>query len=627
METMERMEVSENPTENSMASGASWLEAAAAEAESTDREEQDPSAMAAMAAIYAAEKRWQETAETVEQHHSDLSKLIESKCQEVCQCVNSSNDALFGRLEVLFQEQAERQSQLQSKFDSIGEDETALCMARMARDIVQVPLIEPSPKPPSCRPALLSVPGAVMSEDAICDSRAMSSVKSGGTDFSIDSSKDKHPSSVIQREDEEAYQAALVKAKRLQHQETKRLTRFISSGQDEHWRHKLREFMQTALMESICAGVIFTNSILIGIQTDYMARRIGEEAPLVFTVIDAGYTAIFGLELAVRLLASGVGFFYRDRGLFWNYLDVVIVLPSIFELVLAVFVQLPAVSTDITVVRILRITRVFRVIRVVKVMKFIRSLRQLVESVMHTMRSLAWSMLLLVVIIYVFAIMFTDASASYQEENREETSLTLELFSHFSDLHVSMHTLFRSVSGGIDWGIVAHVLGEVHWIWMYLFSLYVGFVMFAVLNVMTGIFCQVAVESSWNDPQLLLQHSIVERERQRDLIRQLYHHFGQNLGRRKITLVDIEEQFDSDGVQGLFSVLDIYPGTAWDLFKQLDINGDACISEEEFVSGILRLKGVAKSWDMEIIAQEQRGLRKLIDAYLVQTATPGTLGR
>eukprot|EP00434_Breviolum_minutum_P005390 symbB.v1.2.004753.t1/scaffold275.1/size244369/23 len=190
-----------------------------------------------------------------------------------------------------------------------------------------------------------------------------------------------------------------------------------------------------------------------------------------------------------------------------------------------------------------------------------------------------------------------------------------------------MHTLFRSVSGGIDWGIVAHVLGEVHWIWMYLFSLYVGFVMFAVLNVMTGIFCQVAVESSWNDPQLLLQHSIVERERQRDLIRQLYHHFGQNLGRRKITLVDIEEQFDSDGVQGLFSVLDIYPGTAWDLFKQLDINGDACISEEEFVSGILRLKGVAKSWDMEIIAQEQRGLRKLIDAYLVQTATPGTLGR
>eukprot|EP00435_Cladocopium_sp_Y103_P028048 s1122_g7.t1 len=114
------------------------------------------------------------------------------------------------------------------------------------------------------------------------------------------------------------------------------------------------------------------------------------------------------------------------------------VLPSIVELVLAFFLQLPSVSTDITVVRILRITRVFRVIRVVKVMKFIRSLRQLVESVMHTMRSLAWSMLLLIAIIYVFAIMFTDASASFQEWNPESV-LTLGIPDFWSP---------RSFSGG-----------------------------------------------------------------------------------------------------------------------------------------------------------------------------------
>lgn len=28
--------------------------------------------------------------------------------------------------------------------------------------------------------------------------------------------------------------------------------------------------------------------------------------------------------------------------------------------------------------------------------------------------------------------------------------------------------LQKADPGGIDWGIVAHVLGEVHWIWMYL---------------------------------------------------------------------------------------------------------------------------------------------------------------
>eukprot|EP00435_Cladocopium_sp_Y103_P075416 s15_g57.t1 len=187
-----------------------------------------------------------------------------------------------------------------------------------------------------------------------------------------------------------------------------------------------------------------------------------------------------------------------------------------------------------------------------------------------------------------------------------------DLKTYFGDLHMSMHTLFRSVSGGIDWGMVAHTLEEVHWIWMYLFSLYVAFCMFAVLNVMTGIFCQVAVESSWNDPQLLLQHSMVERERQRDLIRQLFESFRQETTRRKITLIDIEDNFEDDGVQGLMNLLE----TGWSLFKQLDDNGDASISEEEFVSGVFRLKGAAKSWDMEKILQEQRGLRKILDTYI-----------
>eukprot|EP00913_Durusdinium_trenchii_P002701 g2499.t1 len=207
------------------------------------------------------------------------------------------------------------------------------------------------------------------------------------------------------------------------------------------------------------------------------------------------------------------------------------------------------------------------------------------------MRSLAWSMLLLVVIIYVFAIMFTDAAAAFKAEH-EGHALNAELTANFADLHLSMHTLFRSVSGGIDWGTVALTLNEVHWIWVYLFTMY---------------------ESSWNDPQLLLQHSIVERERQRDLIRQLYHHFGQHKNRRKITLIDFEDQFEDEGVQGLMNLLDIYPDSAW-----LDDNGDGSITEEEFVNGVFRLKGAAKSWDMDKIAQDswlsERGsLKRVID--------------
>ena len=34
--------------------------------------------------------------------------------------------------------------------------------------------------------------------------------------------------------------------------------------------------------------------------------------------------------------------------------------------------------------------------------------------------------------------------------------------------HLSMHTLFRSVTGGVDWGDMANLLIYVNWIWGHL---------------------------------------------------------------------------------------------------------------------------------------------------------------
>lgn len=657
---------------NKCSSGVLWLEAAA-DATTTSPGSSPKSSDKAPAPadqVTGAEQRLQTAPEhesILEQRHMELTQLVEAQGQEVCRCIDRRSEELFSRLEVLIHKQMQTQQELCSKFEAAsllrpvgrgadrrprrasapvgsgavprgidrGIDRGAPTTVAAVVAAPAPPQIEPSPQPPSCGPTILeesvAPPGLVEEETTTVavasrrwdepseevavqeDSSPSKPWNETGNDDGSDGDSDAfsdesvHPTAstkLLDREDEEAYQAALKKAKRLHTQET-RTTLAMAASVSEHWQLRLHNFLNTAAVEGLCALVIFTNSVLIGVQTDYMAKRIGEEQPLVFTVI-------FGLELLVRLLGSGFGFFYRDPGLFWNYLDLFIVLPSIFELALSFLVELPSVSTDITVVRILRITRVFRVIRVVKVIKFIKSLRQLVESVIHTMRSLAWSMLLLVVIIYVFAIMFTDAAAAFKAEH-EGHALNAELTANFADLHLSMHTLFRSVSGGIDWGTVALTLNEVHWIWVYLFTMYVAFCTFAVLNVMTGIFCQVAVESSWNDPQLLLQHSIVERERQRDLIRQLYHHFGQHKNRRKITLIDFEDQFEDEGVQGLMNLLDIYPDSAWSLFKQLDDNGDGSITEEEFVNGVFCLKGAAKSWDMDKIAQEQRGLKRVID--------------
>ncbi|CAE7479501.1 CACNA1S [Symbiodinium necroappetens] len=457
-----------------------------------------------------------------------------------------------------------------------------------------------APPPVTEQPA--SIPGSVAEVNGTMGDGHTSPKRRNNSTVSFQSQKSEGDPDFESKEERKAYEHAVAKAERML------ILRAASHGRiqprEKDWREQLQIALESWWGEGLCALVIFTNCIVIGVETDVVAQSSADKSPEVFSVLDTLYTLVFFAELLVRLSAYGGDFFWGPKGLFWNYLDVIIVCPSMVQLAIRVIWQ----SDDdngggsLTVVRVLRITRVFRVIRVVKVMKFVRSLRQLVESIMHTMKSLAWSMLLLVAIIYVFAIMFTDASIAHMADNPTSV-LNPELSQSWGTLHASMHTLFRAVSGGFDWGGTAAALGDVHWAWMYLFTAYIAFCMFAVLNVMTGIFCQVAVESSRNDPQFLMQHLLAEKDRQTDLIRNLFRIFDRER-RGYIALTELEDKFNDETAQGMMGLLEIYPESSWSLFKKLDENADGRLNEDEFVNGIFKLKGVTKSWDVEEILQD-----------------------
>lgn len=147
-------------------------------------------------------------------------KFLELHFREVCHCVQNSNDDLFARLEALFERQAERQHDLQTKLDAITEDTTARFMAKVARDMVQA---EPSPKPPICPPTSLVVekqpelPGAVTPpgdteprpfwgeprDEADADAEVVVASRTSRTsDFSLGSDQTPPATSLLQREDE-----------------------------------------------------------------------------------------------------------------------------------------------------------------------------------------------------------------------------------------------------------------------------------------------------------------------------------------------------------------------------------------------------------------------------------------
>ena len=89
------------------------------------------------------------------------------------------------------------------------------------------------------------------------------------------------------------------------------------------------------------------------------ARDLSSELPPSFKVVDYIYAALFAVELILKVCVQGKDFFcsFADRSaLFWNYLDLVIVGTSIFELVFDLILALESdESAAPTQTRLLRL--------------------------------------------------------------------------------------------------------------------------------------------------------------------------------------------------------------------------------------------------------------------------------
>merc|ERR1711920_1117683 len=161
-----------------------------------------------------------------------------------------------------------------------------------------------------------------------------------------------------------------------------------------------------------------------------------------------------------------------------------------------------------------------------------------------------------------------------------------ELNIYYGSLWRSIYTLFLSIAGGVSWEAVVEPLGQVGSEWTALFLVYICFTYFAVLNVVTGVFCQTAIESATQDANAVL---LAQQATKAQYISRLTNLFevidSENLG--KITLGAFHRGLAYDRVQAFFASMDLSISDAWEFFKLLDRDGSHIIEIEEFVEGCL----------------------------------------
>lgn len=399
-------------------------------------------------------------------------------------------------------------------------------------------------------------------------------------------------------------------------------------------QQRLRTLVASTHFELFFSTAIVTNAVLIGVEVEYTSSNLVSEAPVAFRAIQHTYAMTFLLELLLRLAAERVHFFCSPNWA-WNYLDVFIVLCSLWEVLMDIVLLIAGPDLErssnmanIRILRIVRITRLIRITRISRLVRFIKALRTLVYSIMSTLKSLVWAVLLIGILIYVFGVFFTQVASEYLI-NEGGRKLTEEPAScptiatpndvigrYWGTLGRSMATLFKCISGGVTWEDAVDPLDTLHWLVKAVFYVFISFAYFAVLNVVTGVFCQSAIESAQRDQDMVMQAIIANKKHHINKLRCLFREIDSDES-NSITLAELEKRMQDQNVQAYFTSLELDVDDAWSFFKLLDTDRGHSIEIEEFLMGCMRLRGPAKALDFAKLMHEHQMLTKNLTTFMV----------
>lgn len=287
------------------------------------------------------------------------------------------------------------------------------------------------------------------------------------------------------------------------------------SLQDTDSKSKLAQMMSDIVsspkFENLAGLLIIASAVAVGVEVQYAADSSNTRFPTSFFLAQVFFCTWFGAELLLRFAAEGCRFLYGPERM-WNWFDIIIVGSAIAEVILTSNLE------GHPLLLFARMIRIVRIIRIIRVVNWLKELKQMCYAIFLTFKSLVWSLVLMALIMYSCSICLTSAVTQHlmqqavlaglskgellQQAEDEHYLKTLGL--NFGTVPRTVYTLFKSFTGGENWGPKMDTLYEVHWVFCALFLFFIGFTVFAFLNIITGFFCENAMDMASRDKELVV---------------------------------------------------------------------------------------------------------------------------
>jgi len=198
-----------------------------------------------------------------------------------------------------------------------------------------------------------------------------------------------------------------------------------------------------------------------------------------------------------------------------------------------------------------------------------------------SMTSFFWTGVLLLILMYVVAIYFTELATDLKHG---ESATGLQ---QWSSIGASIMSLFQAITGGDDWSNFVRDLPGGNTVVM---ALYVAFATLVMLNLVTGVFVEGA-------------QRIAREEKDQELIkcvRKLYK-VCVTTSDGEVSWKEFEGSLSSKAMQDFLKAFEMDANKARDIFMVLDTDKSGSISMEEFVAAATTLHTPVKLADTEIL--------------------------
>lgn len=368
---------------------------------------------------------------------------------------------------------------------------------------------------------------------------------------------------------------------------------------------------------------ILVNTVIITGQTSWRADHIGDtEQPLAFEIFDTACNIVFITELGIRLYLDRIDFFRNRKERSWNVFDFIVVFFAVLEIMVSIFASALTIP-GATLLRVLRILRVVRTIRVIRTAAVFRELRMMVSGMMNSAMAFTWLLILMLFVMFVCAVFITHGVTDYKEvlykSGKDYNSETRFLDDKFGSILKSIYTLFLLISGGQNWGDYNDALWKVSRMSSFVLVMYIAFVTFAILNIVTGIFVDLSIKAADDDSDF---KTLEDGEKQKKSIEAFCKVFrdADADGSGHLSLEEFETHVHNPNVQAYFKFigLDIEFYSPAKIFNLLDFTRGNAIELNEFVSGLSRFRGRARCLDIAALHSDLRLLdrkfTRIIDA-------------